>query len=201
MPLGFVPGLAPAQKTMQHNGIQQRLQRVVGVQHRLDELRPAVVGGRHELGRDHRAGWSCNRRPDSGAPAIGHPQHHVDRSRQIATQRLAAERHRLSRSAYGHIGSAGARCSRSTAPISASRISGICASLRSPRAKGISKSSSRSRSCIPISRRVSPSASGPSTVSCIGTSAAARVSGATPVGHQSCCSTTCSVSSAARSAG
>ena len=53
---------------------------------------------------------------------------------------------------------------------------------------------------MPISRSVSPPASGPSAVSCIGTSAAASTSGATPVGHQSCCSTTCLVSSAARSA-
>ena len=37
---GVVTGLPPAQKPMQHNAVQQRLQRIVGVQHRLDQARP-----------------------------------------------------------------------------------------------------------------------------------------------------------------
>ena len=41
--------LSPAQEPVQHNAVQQRLQRIVGVQHRLDQPRPAVVRRRQRL--------------------------------------------------------------------------------------------------------------------------------------------------------
>ncbi len=74
------------------------------------------------------------------------------------------------------------------------------AARRSPPAKGNSKSISRIRSCSPICRSVTPSASGPRGVSCIGTIAAANSSAATSTGHHTACSRTCASNSAARSA-
>ena len=60
-----------------------------------------------------------------------------------------------------------------------------CAGPRRP--SGNSKSISHNRSCCPIWRRVRLSASGPSGVSCSGTSAAARSAAGTSTGHHTEC--------------
>lgn len=46
--LWLVPGLSPPQEPMQHNAVQQRLQWIVGMQHRLGHPLTVVVGGRQQ---------------------------------------------------------------------------------------------------------------------------------------------------------
>jgi hypothetical protein len=85
---------SPAQEAVQHHGVEQRLERVMAVQHRRRHLGVTVVGGgdRHPrlteqvgLVVDHHVAvsrWITR----------GHAQHHVDRAGQVATQRLVTER-------------------------------------------------------------------------------------------------------------
>ena len=56
----------PAQVAVQDDGVEQRLERVVAVQHRPGHLGAAVVGRRSAASRARRAGWSCSRRRRSG---------------------------------------------------------------------------------------------------------------------------------------
>ena len=51
MAVGVVPGLTPAQEAVQHRGVEQRLERVVGVEHgRGHPVRGVVGGGQRLLG-------------------------------------------------------------------------------------------------------------------------------------------------------
>ena len=159
VPLGVVAGQPPAQEAVQHNGVQQRLQRVVGVQHRLGQPGRAVVGGGHRPTRlaepvglvvDHHE----PRPTDPVDP--GDPQHHVDRAGQVAAQRLIAER--PAGPAGRRTPPAGRRPEQVPATAGATSRSRTRAarSRRSPPASGNSKSSSRSRSARPMSASVRP---------------------------------------------
>ena len=82
--------LAPSQESMQHNGIQQRLQKVVRMQHRLESAERS--GSRP---RWHQACWSCSRPPDSAARAT------AGRRRSSRTGSRAMTGHRDRRTSAG----------------------------------------------------------------------------------------------------
>ena len=164
---GVVAGLPPAQVAVHHDDVEQRLQRIVGVQHRRGQPVAARSRRRSAAGPGRRAGWSCSRRRGSGARPerrSGAPRRSSRRGSRAATGRRG--RRPSSRSAYGSSGSSAGRCWRSRAPRPPAVRPGR---RRSPPASGISKSSSRSRSGSPIWPRVRPGASGPSGVWCSGT--------------------------------
>ena len=62
MPGRVVAGQPPAQVAVQRDGVQQRLQRIVGVLHLGHEGGGPVVPGRRAARRRRRASWSCSRR-------------------------------------------------------------------------------------------------------------------------------------------
>ncbi len=80
---------------MQHDGVQQRLQGVVRVQHRLGDLRRGVVQRGERARRVHRGCWSCSRRRRSAVAGLADPQDDVDRPAEVAAQHLVAERRGL----------------------------------------------------------------------------------------------------------
>ena len=139
-----VAGLAPAQEAVQHRGVQQRLQRVVGVAHRRGERLGAVaVGGQRLVDRAEPVGLVVD---DQVARAgVGaHPEHHVDRAGEVAAQRLLAER-AGSAAAYGaHRVALGQVPLEQRRQVAEPDVGGVAA--RSPPASGSSKSISRSRS-------------------------------------------------------
>ena len=175
VPLGVVRRQPPAQVAVQHHRVEQRLERVVRVQHRLGQPGRGVVGGASARCRAPRAGWSCSRRRRSGPPrrppwACAAPRRSSRRGSRAAAGRRAAAA--SSRAAYGASGSSAARCARSSGARSR-RCTSSPRSRTSPPASGNSKSSSRSRSRSGTRPSVCPGTSGPSGVSCSGTSAAA----------------------------
>ncbi len=135
---------------MQDDGVEQRLQRVVRVTHRRGERLGAVGRGGEGLRRAARASWSCSRQRGSGGPAAADD---VDRAGQVAAQALPAEGGLLERSRVGPHGIA----LREVAAQQRGQIAeagGGGVRVRSPPARGSSKSSSPRRSRSGIWRRV-----------------------------------------------
>ena len=82
----------PAQEPVQDHRVEQRLQRVVGVAHRLVEHRRAVVvGGQRRVEVAEPVGLVVDREEPLAAVDV-HPQHHVDGAGQVAAQRLVGQR-------------------------------------------------------------------------------------------------------------
>ena len=69
MPLRVVAGQPPAQVAVQHDGVEQRLQRVVASAASPRSSAPACSRGRSAARRGRRAGWSCSRRRRSAGRA------------------------------------------------------------------------------------------------------------------------------------
>ena len=189
---------------MQHNAVQQA---PAADSPNAASPRPAAAGRSRRPSADapaRPASSSCSRRrgigrrsatprptTPSGSPSMtGRPARHPTAVRRTTP---AGRRQADAPTAAGR-----RRPTRSTAPHR-SRFPPASRS-RSPPASGNSNSISRSRSRRPICRNVMPGANGPSGVSCRGTIAAARSSGAASTGHHTECSRICVSSSAARSA-
>ena len=93
MALRVVVGQPPAQVAVQHDGVEQGLERVVRVQHRVGHQRGRVVeGGQRALRVAELVGLVVD--DDIAmlvtARRIRHAQHHVDRATQVSPQELAA---------------------------------------------------------------------------------------------------------------
>ncbi len=85
-----VVGQPPPQEPVQHNAVQQRLQRVVRVQHGLDHPVPPVIGrGERRVTGAQPVGLVVD-----DDEALPDSQHHVHRTGQIPAQRLAAQQPR-----------------------------------------------------------------------------------------------------------
>ena len=87
--LGGVVGQPPAQEAVQRHAVEQRLERVVGVDHRGGEALGGVVrGGEGFGGRAEPVGLVV----DDDEAGAGQPQHGVDAAGEVAAQRLVGER-------------------------------------------------------------------------------------------------------------
>ena len=88
--LRVVAGQPPRQIAVQHHAVEQRLQRIVGVQHGLDHAFAAVVGGgERRIGDAQPVGLVVH-----DHEPLTDPQHRVHRARQVSPQRLPAQRTR-----------------------------------------------------------------------------------------------------------
>ena len=132
-----VVGQPPAQVAVEDDGVEQRLERVVGVAHRLVEDGGAVLPGGRRGGPVAEPVGLVVDRQEAGAAVDRDPDHHVDRAGEVAEQALAGEVG-VGRQGVGEGEQrvAAGRCARSSGPRSPSDdVGGAARPARSPPAQ------------------------------------------------------------------
>ncbi len=152
-----VVGLAPAQVAVQRHVVEQRLQRVVRLDHRVGHRVGAIAPGGERLVVPAEPVGLVVGDDVAGSGWSGTPRRCCRRGSRATGSARAAPGHRRT----GPAGRSG-QCSRHSGTRSASTT--LAAVGVSPPASGSSKSSSARRSRVAMSRRAAPSRSGPSGV-------------------------------------
>ena len=193
-----VAGQPPSQEPVQHNAVQQRLQRIVGVQHRLGHPWLRVVR-RRQRRLDRRASSSCSRPPGTAGRRMRSTA--STEPRQVSLQRLAAQRGSGQpvgvRTPTGRLRAgapAAARRHRDSRTFGrrAAQIATGQAGIRSPSPA----TGPAARSAAASSRRPA----GPAECRASAPSPPPSSAAGTSTGHHTACSRICASSSAARSA-
>ncbi len=186
---GSIARLSPPQEAVQHNAVQQRLQRIVRVQHGLDQPRSVVVGSGQ---RPIRVAQPVRLVVDHQI-ALPPPIRQSAAPRRPSRSDIRAAAGRPAPSPVKPVGVGGQRIGR---PAGARRSSTPDVGQPNDPARRPAgrrrPAETRSPSpaigpADPIWRSVNPPANGPSGVSCIGTIAAASSAAGTSTGHHTEC--------------